>query len=107
MKEFNAIRQLGSAWVRNEGSRTELCDILERTRAKYLAAARQLAHQLGREGKPVTVDDIRRRLPPPKDIDGRVMGAIFTRSEWVRLGYIPSRRRTCHGRPICEFIRLV
>lgn len=78
---------------------------LERVRADYIAKARGAALLLGSGGRTVTVDDVRRVCPPPKEIDGRVMGVIFNRSDWEPAGFVNSGRRTCHNRPIRLFRR--
>jgi hypothetical protein len=77
----------------------------KRATADYLAEAQLMALRLGRDGKVLTVDDVRRVLPVPKGVDGRVLGHAFPRNEWERLGYGPGTRRVSHGRPLCSFRR--
>lgn len=77
----------------------------EAHQADWLAKARAVALELGRSGHVVTVNDVRKRCPPPPEADPRVMGAIFTRGEWRRVGYINSNRAACHGRPIAAFVK--
>lgn len=85
-------------------SKEEALTLLEITRAEYLESARNVAHRLAVAGDGTcTVDDVRAELPPPKEIDGRVMGAIFNRSDWEHSGYESSKRMTCHKRPISRF----
>lgn len=89
-------------------SRDEALDILEKARHKYIETARSVARMLHHtSGEPITVDDIRSVCPPPAEIDGRVMGAILREPEWVRIGYLNSARKTCHGRPISAFVRTI
>jgi hypothetical protein len=83
-------------------SRDEALDLFEVHRAAWLAEARQAAILLYRRvERPITVDDVRAECPPPGYYDPRVMGAVFT--GWNAVGYINSRRRACHGRPIRLF----
>lgn len=81
----------------------DILPLFELSREDWLAQARDVARQLGRGGKPVTVDDVREKCPPPKGIDGRVMGAVFTRKEWTCVSYRRSERKECHSRPVGVF----
>lgn len=51
----------------------------------------------------VTVNDVRALCPSPEDADPRIMGAVFQKSEFVRVGFAASERRSCHGRMIGVF----
>ena len=73
----------------------------EEHRAEWLEEARSAAYTIGSRGGTVTIDDVRRVCPPPDDVDPRVMGAVFTRSDWRKVGYMNSRRG--HGRHIVIF----
>lgn len=76
----------------------------EEHRATWLSKARRAAIELGKSGKPVTVNDVRKLCPPPEGADQRVFGAVFSdRNTWDRLGYVGSDRRACHGRPVAQF----
>lgn len=79
--------------------------VLEATRKEYLEEARMAARKiaLSSESKTCTVDEVREVCPPPKDIDGRVMGAIFNSKDWEMVGFERSKRKTCHKRPISRF----
>lgn len=82
--------------------RDEALALFEEHRAEWLAAARHAALRLYRRvERPITVDEVRAECPPPEGIDPRVMGAVF--SGWVAVGFVNSRRRMCHGRPIRMF----
>ena len=81
----------------------QVLPLFEVSRADWLDQARTVARMLGADGGHVTIDEVRERCPPPKDIDPRVMGAVFTRSEWTNCGYIKGVRATSHGRPIATF----
>lgn len=81
-------------------------ELLEVHRALWLAQARTVALELGKDGRELTVDDIREVCPIPAEFDPRVMGAVFRTPEWERLGYVQSRRRLCHNRPIRVFRRI-
>jgi len=72
----------------------------EATRGDWLAVARATARELGSSGAIVTIDMVRDKCPPPVDVDPRVMGAVFTRREWQRVGYANSSRAACHHRPV-------
>ena len=75
----------------------------EATRGEWIAQARAAARLLGLGGKPVTINDVRAKCPPPPDVDPRVMGAVFLARDWELLGYRGSARRACHGRPVGVF----
>jgi hypothetical protein len=77
--------------------------LFELNRADWLDQARTVARMLGARGNTVTIDQVRERCPPPSGIDPRVMGAVFTRSEWTNCGYVKGDRATSHGRPIATF----
>lgn len=73
-------------------------------KSAYLAKARAAAEKLYRaRGTPISVDDVRVLVPPPANLDPRIMGAIFQRSVWRQAGYVASVRDTCHHRPIAAF----
>jgi len=82
---------------------TEVLPRFEAKRAEWLEEARAVARRLGADGALVTVNDVRRLCPLPPGIDPRVMGAVFTKAEWVCVGYRRSSRATCHHRPIASF----
>lgn len=71
--------------------------------SEWLEEARSVAIGLGRDGRVVTVDDVRERCPPPAGCDPRIMGAVMPRKDWERLGYVQSSRGINHHRPIAQF----
>lgn len=75
----------------------------EEYRGDFLAKARGIALRLAKDGACITINDVRRFIAPPEDIDPRVMGAVFRTEDWVNMGYVGSQRRTCHGRPVALF----
>lgn len=77
--------------------------LFEQTRSDWLTEARAAARKIAAENGEVNINEVRAICPPPKDIDGRVMGAVFTRKEFVRIGFQNSDRKECHGRPVCIF----
>lgn len=79
---------------------TRVLPLFEEHRGDWLATARAAARFLGHGGAPVTIDAVRKLCPPPADVDPRVMGAVFLRREWTRIGFEQSARRECHGRPV-------
>lgn len=82
----------------------DVLPLFEANRSVWLAQARVAALKLGRQGRVVTIDDVRRVCPPPAGIDPRVMGAVFTRSDWEAVGFVNSTRTACHKRPVRLFI---
>ena len=83
----------------------QVLPLFEMHRAEWLAEARALALSLGADGRGVTIDMVRAECPPPREIDPRVMGAVFTRKDWQNMGYIKGFRSTSHGRPVAVFKR--
>lgn len=77
--------------------------LFEEHRGDWLIAARHVAAQIGADGRNVTIDDVRDRIPPPANVDPRVMGSVLNRKDWVRVGYQQSTRSDCHHRPIGVF----
>jgi len=83
--------------------------LFQQTRAQWLYEARLAAYTVATrkasQGEPshVTADDIHRHCPIPDGIDPRVMGAVFTRKCWKKVGYTESTRAICHNRPIGIF----
>jgi hypothetical protein len=77
--------------------------LFEEHRAEWLEEARSAAYKIGCNGGKVTIDDVRRVCPPPVDVDPRVMGAVFLRNTWRKVGYMNSRRKDGHGRHIVIF----
>lgn len=85
-------------------SKQQALNLLEEVRREYLEGARTAAKQIAIEGNGTcSVDEVRDVCPPPKEIDGRVMGAVFNNSDWEHAGYERSNRVTCHKRPISRF----
>lgn len=67
------------------------------------AAARHLA-ALNPDG--ITADDLHDACPVPKGIEPRIMGAAFPKEDgWVKAGWVQSRRKINHGRPIMKWVR--
>lgn len=71
--------------------------------SNWLEIARNVAIELGRKNYVVTIDMVREECPPPDEIDPRIMGAIFTKKTWDRVGYTSGNRSASHYRPICQF----
>jgi hypothetical protein len=70
---------------------------------EWIARARAAARRIAREKGQVTINDVRACCPPPQDADPRIMGAVFSRTEFVRVGFAVSYRKPCHGRHIGVF----
>ena len=78
--------------------------LFERNRGDWLTMAREAAVRLARiRSAGITINDVRAACPPPDDVDPRVMGGVFTRKQWRKVGYVNSERRECHGRPLAVF----
>ena len=83
--------------------RDKALERLEMSRAHWIATARNVARVVCDEQGFVTADDVRARLPIPSEYDGRVMGAVFCRSMFRKVGYQATMIPTSHGRPIAVF----
>ena len=83
--------------------RDQALERLEGSRAHWIATARQVARDVCAEQGFVTADDVRARLPIPEEYDGRVMGAVFAKSLFRKIGYQATMISTSHGRPIAVF----
>ena len=77
--------------------------LYEATRTEWLEQARSAAYTIGCNGVTVTINDVRRVCPPPVEVDPRVMGAVFLRKLWRKVGYSNSSRSESHGRPVAIF----
>ena len=77
---------------------------LEEAHAEWITQARNYAREVALKYGSVTSDDIWDFCPPPSSIDPRVMGAVFLRKEFEQNGYVKSRRRVCHNRPIGSWV---
>ena len=89
-------------------SRDEALDALCIAREGYVAVARRKALELLETRPVVCIDDIRRILPPPDNVDPRVMGAVFRRPYFRKVGYTQSQacgREAPHQRPVALFVR--
>ncbi len=90
--------------------REEALDLLEEKRHEWIALARKYAFNLlSRRGlhqtnPVVTSDDLWALCPPPSEINPKVMGAVFRKTAGFKpLGYVPSKRKQAHARPIREW----
>lgn len=85
-------------------TKEEALDALEATRQDWLSAARAVARTIGKEGRAITVNDVRALAPKlPDDVDPRVYGAIFNTPEWEFVAYVKSARKVSHARPVAQF----
>jgi hypothetical protein len=82
----------------------QVLPLFEETREDWLKRARAAAESLA-AARPagITINDVREVCPPPRSVDPRVMGAVFTPKRWERCGFTLSDRLACHGRPIGVF----
>ena len=71
---------------------------------ELVAKIRAKARELASSGREITTDDIHEALPIPDGVDGRILGAaFFPRKDWRKTGYVNSRRRENHSRPIAKW----
>lgn len=87
-------------------SREAALDALECAREGYVVAARKVADRIIHAKGNVTIDDIRRELPPPDGVDPRVLGAIFNAKRYRLLTYVQGQscgRSNYHTRKIGVF----
>ncbi|HLE79709.1 MAG TPA: hypothetical protein VJA25_00270, partial [Dehalococcoidia bacterium] len=75
----------------------------ETSRAHWIATARDVALGVCDAQGWVTADDVRRLFPIPEEYDGRVMGAVFCKRLFRKVGYQATAVPTSHGRPIAIF----
>jgi len=47
---------------------------------------------------------VRAVCPPPEGADPRIMGSVFLKRDFVRVGFAASKRDACHGRMIGVFL---
>jgi hypothetical protein len=66
----------------------------------WLEQARRAARSAGKNGKLVSIDDVRAVVGSPPTKDPRAMGSVFESWEWEPVDWIKSKRRECHSRPI-------
>lgn len=73
----------------------------EHDHGAWLDRARLMAVKIARERGSCSADDVWEACPVPDGVDRRVLGGVFKPSkDWVRVGWIQSRRRSNHGRTI-------
>ena len=84
-------------------NKKQALDLFEIKRKEFLSNARWVAKRLAYKKGQVTIDDVREQVKIPDFIDGRVMGAVFNRDEWEKVGYINTKVKSSHGRPVAVF----
>ena len=84
--------------------RDEAFDLLERTRAEWIARALTEARVLIARDGYVTTDSLRDVCPVPEGVDARVVGAVLNKRNFLDAGPTKTSRRTSHGRPISKWI---
>lgn len=75
----------------------------EKAQPHWLKLARVTAHYLAKRDGKTNINEVRKECPPPPGVDSRILGAVFNRKDFVRVGFVNSDRKTCHGRIIAEF----
>ncbi len=78
----------------------------EQTNAELVEKLRKAAKDLAaRMPDGITSDDIFEVCEIPANVDRRIMGAVFNKNEWEHVGWVASRRKINHGRPVRRWIR--
>jgi hypothetical protein len=72
-------------------------------KSDWIFKARDAARRLATERGQITINDVRGVCPPPEDADPRIMGAVFLKREFERVGFAASSRDACHHRTIGVF----
>lgn len=81
----------------------EILPLFQASQPRWLERARITARYLARLHGKTNINEVRKECPPPHGIDGRIMGAVFNRKDFIRVGFVNSERRECHGRCVAEF----
>jgi hypothetical protein len=77
-------------------------DFSQEKRKDWLLRARAMAHSIALKRGEVCADDIHANCPiPDRDVDRRIMGAVFRGMVFVR--FKKSERPACHHRVISVF----
>jgi len=84
-------------------TKQQALDLFEETRQNFLKKCRSVARDIARTKESITIDDVRLQVQLPEGLDGRVFGAVFHSDEWEKVGYINSKQKENHGRPIGVF----
>ena len=69
----------------------------------YVEDARWMARKLLERLPYVTTVHIWKFCPPPKVLDPRIMGCIFTDRDFVSIGFTHTTRSSAHRRPIQKY----
>jgi hypothetical protein len=77
--------------------------LFEARRGDWIARARAVARAIAAERGQVTIDEVRALCPPPEGADPRIMGSVFAKGGFERIGFTASKRDACHGRMIGVF----
>lgn len=80
----------------------EVLPLFEESNAELVAKLRKTALELAaRNPEGITADDIHEVCPIPPGVDPRIMGSAFQKQDgWVKAGWMASRRKSTHGRPV-------
>lgn len=81
-------------------AREAINDVFEITQPDYLAKARAVAIRHAELHGTVTIDDVRRVCPVPKNVSPNVLGSVFCGKLWKCTGITTSSRVAAHGRMI-------
>ena len=83
----------------------ELRDVIlwqhEKTKKDYLWVARKMAAKIAHEKGEVTINDVRKAVPPPVDMHPSVLGAVFRNKMFEHTGrYTTADHLASHARKV-------
>lgn len=72
---------------------------------RYLTEARTAAVRIAKRRRDgiVTVNDVRKAAPLPRGVNGGILGAVFTPTDWKVVGMTPSTEPAARGRQVRQF----
>ena len=105
LKNYKVLAMMNSApIIQKSSSKQQIFDLFEKTRLEFLQNCRWIAVRIAKEhGGYVNIDQVREQVTTPDNVDPRVYGAVFNRTDFEKTGYIQTTRKTSHARPIANF----
>lgn len=104
LREAGIAKEMDAAKGLAEGQRK--IDLAGDKQQMLVQAARRIARDLAKNG-PITIDDVTEDMGKKYNVlplkDGKRhswKGSVFTKSEWVYVGDMPSRQQSAHARPV-------
>lgn len=80
----------------------DVLPLFDASNAELVAKLRKAALELGAKNPDgITADDVHDVCPIPPGVDPRIMGSAFQKQDgWQKAGWMQSRRKSNHGRPV-------